>query len=135
MFSLLHTLHVLFTTHTTCSRYYTHYMFSLLHTLHVIQIHTTVSSLANGVTSSQLLHSRLHDFPVILKRMLQNYWKIMKKYFIGTTWTAMLSTYSNIQSLSDVLPVAKGLKTCFSTISPPLSPLPPHLLFFPIHHI
>ena len=47
------------------------------------------------------------DLYVIRKRLHQNYYKILKKCFLGTTWTVILSTDSNIQSCTVVLPVAK----------------------------
>ena len=53
----------------------------------------------------------LHDFLVILKQILQNYQKILKKCIVGTTWTAMLSIGSNLQSHTGVLPVAKVITT------------------------
>ena len=40
----------------------------------------------------------VRDFLLILKRPLQNYWKIWNKCFLSTTWTVVLSTGSNIQS-------------------------------------
>ena len=46
---------------------------------------------------------------VIMKRMLQNYYKNSKKCFLVTSWTLMSSTDSNIQSHTGVLPVAIGL--------------------------
>ena len=51
----------------------------------------------------------LQDFVVILKRPLQYYYKILKKCFLCTTWTMMLSRDSNIYSHTGVLFVTKGL--------------------------
>ena len=45
--------------------------------------------------------------PVILK--LQNYWKILKKDFLGTTCRDMSG--SNTRLHTSVLPVAKALKS------------------------
>ena len=53
----------------------------------------------------------LKDFLVNLKGPLQNWCTLSMNCFLDTTWTVMLSTDSNIQSHSGVLPVAKGLKT------------------------
>ena len=47
------------------------------------------------------------DFEVILKCSLQNYYKILKIYFLDTTW--MSSTNPNLQSHTGVLPAVKGL--------------------------
>ena len=52
----------------------------------------------------------LQDFPVILKRVLQNYWKILKKYFLSTTCINMKQSES-LQSHSDVLTVSMGSTT------------------------
>ena len=46
---------------------------------------------------------------VILKLMLQNHSKMLKKYFICTTWTVMLSAGWNLQPHTGVWPIVKGL--------------------------
>ena len=53
---------------------------------------------------------------VILKRSLQNFYKILNKCFLCTTWTVMLSN-SNIQSHTGVLSDAKGLNLYRCTYS------------------
>ena len=50
----------------------------------------------------------LQDFLNILKRRLQNIYKILKKYFLYITYIVIYLTY--LQPLTIVLPVAKWLK-------------------------
>ena len=58
----------------------------------------------------------LQDCLVILNRPLQNYSKILIKFFLCATWTVMLSESQNIQPLINSLPVAKGLKFNYTIV-------------------
>ena len=55
-------------------------------------VHDTLTNISNEETF-------LQDFVVILKRTLQNYYKILKKCFLCTAWTVMLSTGTYYHSM------------------------------------
>ena len=68
----------------------------------------------DSITNISTERTFLQDFLVILKRSLQNYQKILKKCFLGTTRrTLMLS--ANIKSHTGVLSVSKGLSIKWSS--------------------
>ena len=64
----------------------------------------------DSLTTARHITVHITDFQVILKRTLQNYLKILKKCFLGTTWKVMLPAGSNLQIYTGVLPVVKGLR-------------------------
>ena len=52
----------------------------------------------------------LQDFIVILKRTLQNYYKILKICSIDSLYIVMYRTFSNTQLKNGVLPIAIGFR-------------------------
>ena len=49
------------------------------------------------------------DLLLILKHLLQNYQKILKKCLLSTTWTVMLSTDSNVEPHADSFTLTKDI--------------------------
>ena len=55
------------------------------------------------------INNKKQDFPVILNKLLQNYWKIWKKCFLRTTYVLICLALSNIKLHICLSSVAKGL--------------------------
>ena len=70
----------------------------------------TVNIVYNLLTTSSNDDTFLQYILVILKRTLQNYQKIFKKYFLITTCIVIYVPGSHLPSYKSVLHVAKGLK-------------------------
>ena len=63
------------------------------------------------------------DFEVKMKRMFQNYYKILNKCVLSITLTVRLSKDSNTQSQSAVLPVTRRFKHTIHSHKIPINKL------------
>ena len=69
-----------------------HNNYNILNTDDFDAINYIVSFADDSITNMSNEETLLEDFLVILKQTLQNYLKIFKKCFLGTTWIVMSLT-------------------------------------------